>query len=259
MLLAAATLPVGPAQAQNPNYEELERQAIRKTDHCGTPDLINWISNENLKSRAKTLLNYEFELACLRHDACYRIKEKTQAWCDDRFREEIRAICEQKEGEKVVCLSVATTYHKIVVEFGRQAYLENEDGTVIPEAGMAGVGAGRLINLKPRRIRDIFSDDEFEVCGEIHNTSRITQEYEVRMLSHRGQLVDKEPDTYEMNIKSGGKAKFCLTTDWDPRFSIRDLGPYVTIQLFVDQAANYDRSGDMILIKFEEISTTQVY
>ncbi len=254
-LLVAATFSTPQTQAQAPGYEARERRAIKTTDHCG-PAYIQKKVPGAISGPLNWLVDGPFKASCERHDACYRLKEQNQSWCDDRFRNEMYNTCDANPlvrsgvDRYFLCRATATAYYSAVSgTLGSVSYAENEDGGAIED----GDGAGELLNLKRRRIRDIFSDDEFEVCGEIYNPSRIVQEYEVRMVSG-GQLVDREPDTHELNVRPGGTAHFCLTTNWSPAWSISDLALYVEIQLWADRPSTYQISGDMVLVAVEEVS-----
>ena len=78
------------------DYEARERAQMVDTDRCG-PAFIQEKLPASVQRVVGPIADGPFKPVCARHDACYRLGEKTQSWCDDRMRDEMVAICNTGE------------------------------------------------------------------------------------------------------------------------------------------------------------------
>lgn len=213
-------------------YAEREEAAIRDTDHCGPA----WMTDVT-----GSALDFEFEQVCKRHDACYRLQEQTQRWCDDRMERELNAICDDASWYRWLdCNASAAIYSSFIrTTYGGEAY--SGDGAPIPPMG-------EIVSVERTVTDDWLSDDEVTYCVIVRNPSPITQEYDIELYAGRGNRVDREPDMYEFNVEAGRQTRRCVGTDYSADWSISDLPPRVQILLRADTPVGWDFTGDMVVV-----------
>ncbi|NEO29814.1 MAG: hypothetical protein F6K36_05055 [Symploca sp. SIO3C6] len=165
-----------------------------------------------------------FTEACNRHDLCYSDVNIDQAGCDRRFQQDMYAICERDySGSNVsYCKAIADYYYRAVANFG-EVFI-TLDGRKV---------SGEIVTVNARRIDDWLGDDEFEACVTFKNNGTVNTEYDLELYSQSGSLIDREPDTYEVNVQVGYSAQTCVGTDGIYP-SISDLGNQYKIILRVD-------------------------
>ena len=73
-------------------YGAREAGSQEADDRCG-PEFIERMLPGVFVSLIEPGLNGPFGPVCVRHDACYRLQEQSQAWCDARMRTEMTGIC----------------------------------------------------------------------------------------------------------------------------------------------------------------------
>ena len=213
-------------------YEEREQSMMRDSDHCGPP----WLTEVT-----GSALDGQFEQVCKRHDACYRLQEKTQRWCDDRMEREMDAICDGTSWYRWLdCTASAAIYNSFIrTTYGGEAY--SGDGEPIPPMG-------EIVSVDREVIDDWFSDDEVTYCVTVRNTSPITQEYDIELYSGQGNLVDREPDSYEFNVEAGRQATECVGTNYSASWSKGDLSRRVQILLRADTPVGWAFTDDMVVV-----------
>lgn len=165
-----------------------------------------------------------FTEACNSHDLCYGDTGIDQVECDRIFKEDMYAICQKKYSGSDVssCKAVADYYYRAVTNFG-EIFVTLEGRNI----------SGKIVSVKAKRIDDWFGDDEFEACVTFKNDGDVNTEYDLELYAKDGSFIDREPDTYEVNVKVGESAKRCVGTDGIYP-SISDLGKRYRIQLRVD-------------------------
>lgn len=96
------------------------------------------------------------------------------------------------------------------------------------------------------------SGDEIDVFAEITNNSNDTREYRAFVYNPSGLLLDKEPDLYWENIKSGKTEVIKVTSRNDPSWDINDVFPSFRVRVFEQKLGYIDgriielRTGSII-------------
>lgn len=220
-----------PCEVSADDYRARETLAMLKSDQCG-PEVLT----THVPASLGDSLSGAFKPACQRHDACYNLKEKTQKWCDDQFATDLRSVCDTEPfGFKQVCLLRASLMEDLVrSKLGGNAY------KVVP--------SGVIHALRSRVIKAPIGADELEVCVDVHNDSKATQEYKVILFDAKGVQVDREPDEYEVNVQAGHVVKdICVSTENDWRWDAGNVGRRVFVQIMADPAG-YDFMDDMVAV-----------
>ena len=217
------------------DYEARERAQMVDTDRCG-PAFIQDKLPASVQRVIAPLADGPFKPVCARHDACYRLGEKTQSWCDDRMRDEMIGICNTGEagftyrvpgiGPSLCRFHAGLYYSAINSTFGSVAYKK-------------GAPEGKITEVRIVRIDDTFSDDEITICADVLNPSKLMQEYDIELHDARGRLIDREPDLYEKNVRPGETEEFCVGTNFLPNWSISDLSDTVYISVRADVPTNF--------------------
>lgn len=215
---------------------------MEETDRCG-PEFLQTKLPDGLVDVIGPIADGPFGPVCKRHDACYRLKENSQAWCDDRMRDEMVAIC--NTGEATPAYSVPVI-GKPLCRFHASLYYTAINST-IGSVAYGGLPGGEITAIRARRINDWLSDDEFRVCVDVKNTTQVTQEYDIELHTEDGTLVDREPDTYEKNVRSDETKEFCVGSNRKP-WGINDLSDTVYVSVRADTPANFAITDDMVVV-----------
>lgn len=219
-----------------------------ETDRCG-PDFVQSKLPESLVSRLGPVIDGPFRPVCERHDACYRLGEKTQSWCDDRMRTEMQAICESDRPEARYALpdiGAALCRFQAGVYYGA---INNTYGAY----ARGGYPGGEIKRLRAFKSTDAMSDDEVTICADVFNPTSVTQEYDVELHHADGRRIDREPDLYERNVRAGESAEFCVGTNGTPLWSLRDLSPIVHISIRSDTPENFAFRNDMVVVDTRDV------
>ncbi|KCZ92757.1 hypothetical protein [Hyphomonas johnsonii] len=225
------------------DYVAREAANMDPADRCG-PAFIQDHVPAGLISVMGPVIDGPFRPVCRRHDACYRLNEHTQSWCDDRMRDEMLAICDLQAGSGAyrvpgiglsLCRFHAGVYYAAINNtYGAYAHI--------------GQPGGEITGVRSRVIDDAITDDEFTVCVDVANTTDIVQEYDVEMHTEDGVRVDREPDTYETNVRAGESAEFCVGTNATPLWSLKDLSDTVYVSIRADTPENFAFTNDMVIV-----------
>lgn len=179
-------------------YAEREEEKLLPEDRCG-PEFLERVLPEFVLSSLEPLLDGPFGPVCQRHDACYRLGEQSQAWCDERMLTEMNAICnagreEESAGAKL-CRKRAGTYHSMVDStFGAYAY-----------GGVAGGGFSDL-RFAPT------SPKELDVCVTVSNTTQLMQSYALELHNGTGLRISRQPRQHARKLRAGEAADMCTGT-----------------------------------------------
>lgn len=195
-----------------PDYAARETAKIDPDDSCG-PEFLQDVLPRWLVASTTPLFDGPFRPVCERHDACYGLEEHSQAWCDDRFHDEMTAICDTGRSGGLysapligaaLCRRQANAYFAMVNNsFGAYAY---GDGDKVYPPG------GRIV-AQDVRIIPHAGGERVEVCVDILNDTMILQEYDVALVAADGRLIDREPDLYDSNVRAGASRRFCFGAD----------------------------------------------
>ena len=229
-----------PNSDYNAGYRARETAAMRPgLDFCG-PQFLTDAASIFPDFLINEPFSEPFEEVCQRHDACFQLKEKTQKFCDDQMIAGMHQACSDifivdliaraKCERKAIFFSIMlrTTY-------GADAF--------------GGLPHGLISNVRARRIEDTFSDDEVEICIDVHNPSAVLQEYDVELYSGRLTLVDREPDSFEFNVDEGAtKRDICVGTNFSATWSIKDLIFPLSVHLRADSPSGYGFIDDMVVV-----------
>ncbi|MEM7188340.1 MAG: hypothetical protein AAF439_01900 [Pseudomonadota bacterium] len=218
----------------NFGYHRREEAAVKQGQ--------DWCGPAKVTKEVPTVLNSTFSQyfipVCERHDACYRLRERTQKFCDDQMVEGMKDACDAKFSKghpnSVDCYYQAKVF-TVILRSSAGAW------------AFSGEPHGVIERFRARRIEDLVTDDEIEICLDIHNPSAVQQEYEVRLLQHRNVIVDREPDTHEINVDAGDTVRnVCVGTNFSPDWSIGDLMFPVNVAVWADTPSNISFTNDMV-------------
>lgn len=180
------------------NYAERENSQQFESDRCG-PEFLEKVLPEFVLSSLEPLLNGPFGPVCQRHDACYRLGEQSQAWCDERMRKEMIAICNagRDEGSAAagICRTRAGAYHAMVDStFGAYAY--------------GGAAGGEFSERRFARS----SPKEVDVCVTVSNTTQLMQSYVLELRTGTDRRISREPSQHALKFRAGETAEMCTGT-----------------------------------------------
>lgn len=177
-------------------YATREVRSQEDDDRCG-PEFIEKALPKGLVNLLEPALNGPFGPVCVRHDACYRLGEYSQAWCDSRMLTEMTDICNEgrsaASANAALCRARAGLYHSMVdSRFGAYAY--------------QGYAAGRIASL------DISEGPAgvTAICAGVENSSHILQRYTVELQSADGQRLGQSPSGRTLALRAGEAAEVCL-------------------------------------------------
>lgn len=234
------------------DYLAREATMMDAADSCG-PAFVQDKLPARLRKAIEPMADGPFRPVCARHDACYRLGEKSQSWCDDRMRDEMVAICESGKagfayrvpgiGTSLCKFHGGTYYRLINSTYGGVAY--------------GGAPGGEIAAIKTRVIDDVIGGDELEVCVDILNSTTLMQEYDVDLHDDRGRLIDREPDFFEENIRPGETETICVSTNWDSGWNLADVGDAVFISLRADTPESFAFWGDMVIVDSRVVAVEQ--
>jgi hypothetical protein len=223
-------------------YAAREAAMRDPADRCG-PEFIQTKLPKGFVNTVGSVTDGPFRPVCARHDACYRLGERTQAECDRRMKREMETICASGKATPAYSLPLVG---KSLCRFHAGLYYDAINNTYAAVA-YGGRPGGKIVNVATRVIDDPVTDDEFEVCVEVHNNTFAMQEYDVEMRGRKGRLIDREPDTYEANVGVGETKTLCVTTN-HTRWSLKDLPDEVQVSLRCDTPENFSVRHDMIVV-----------
>lgn len=218
-------------------YAAREASAREPHDRCG-PEFIQ----ENLPGPVVSTLgpffDGPFRPVCERHDACYRLREQTQAWCDDRMRAEMMDICAagrpRHSAGGALCRMRANLYFASVDNtFGGYAY-EGEAGGRI---------AALDISDGPR--------NRAKVCVTAENDTPLMQEYIIDLRDGRGRRIARKPRFHEQNVRAGASAVICA------HVGERRLRGPVEVSLVADRPDSFATRNDMITVDTRRIDAAR--
>ena len=238
LIMAVCCVLFWPIATAADSYRDRETKAMRDVDQCG-PSFLTAHAPASFGNAVSGI----FKPACQRHDACYNIKEKSQKWCDDQFGNDLLAICaRQSRGFAAVCEVRAKIFESLVrTAFGANSY--------------GAPPAGQIRSLRPRVINSAIGDNEFEVCVTVLNDSKVTQEYDVTLFAENGRRVDREPDSYEVNVEAGQTSrKICVSTESDVRWSLGNLGRRVFVHVRADTPVGFAVLDDMVTVDVKAVA-----
>lgn len=248
---AAACQSIADADAPMPvpaDYAAREQAMMRDGDQCG-PQFIQSRLPKALVKAITPVTDGPFRPVCERHDACYRLGEQQQAWCDDRMRDEMLAICENGAagaayrlpgvGDALCRFHAGIYYTAINNTYGGYAY--------------GGGPGGEITSQRTYVVNDWFSDDELTVCVEVYNPTPLMQEYDVELHHDDGRLIDREPDTHERNVRAGEMREFCVGTNFTPAWSISDLSDVVHVSVRADTPDSFAFTNDMVIVDTQTV------
>ncbi len=230
------------------DYAAREAAMMQDGDRCG-PKFIQ----ENLPASVQRVIgpiaDGPFRLVCARHDACYRLGEKNQAWCDDRMRAEMLSVC--AAGNSTATYSIPGIGASLCRFHAGMYYAAiNNTFGAFAHGGEAG---GEISAVRVTRLQAALGTDELVVCVDVHNPTQVMQEYDVELHDHQGRLIDREPDLHECNVRAGASEEFCVGTDLNPLWNIDDLGKSVYVSIRADTPNSFEFSDDMVIVDTREV------
>ncbi len=210
------------------DYAAREAGASEPHDRCG-PEFIQERLPGFVVSMIGPIIDGPFRPVCERHDACYRLREQTQAWCDDRMRTEMMDICGagrsgNSPGGALCRLRASLYFSSVDNTFGAYAY-EGEAGGRI---------AGLVIAETSRRRTDI--------CVTAENDTMLMQQYVIELHDTQGRRLARRPRFHERNVRAGDSAVICASAS-------RSDGPRaVEVRLVSDRPDTLQTRNDMIIV-----------
>ncbi|GGB68843.1 hypothetical protein [Henriciella pelagia] len=229
-------------------YLTREGGKMEPQDSCG-PEFVQERFPGVLRAVIDPLADGPFRPACRRHDACYRLREKDQAWCDDRFRAEMVSTCDSGTGGlgysiprlgPSLCRFHASLYFNMVNSTnGASAY-----------EGMPG---GVIANLRHQIIRRTRGEDEVKVCLDVHNPTVMMQGYDAVLHDEAGTVIDRQPGRGQLKLRVGERGTICVSTEADRRYGLRDVGDGIYVSLRADDPEVYAFRGDMVVVDMMQV------
>lgn len=233
------------------DYLIREAEFMDSADSCG-PEFVQDKLPGALRTMIEPLADGPFRPVCARHDACYRLGEKSQTWCDDRMRDEMFAICDTGQAGAAyrvprvgpsLCRFHGGMYYRLINStFGGVAY--------------GGAPGGEIAAVHTKDIADAIGGDELEICADIHNPTLLMQEYDLELHTGSGQMIDREPDLHEENIRAGETETLCVSTNWNARWDAENIGDEVFLSLRADTPESFAFWNDMVIVDTKSLSLT---
>ncbi len=209
-------------------YAAREASASEPHDRCG-PEFIQERLPGPVLSAIGPLLDGPFRPVCERHDACYRLRERTQAWCDQRMRTEMMDICaagraDTSPGSALCRLRAHVYFASVDNPFGAYAY-EGEAGGRIEALAFSETSPGRM-----------------RVCVTAGNTTKLMQQYVVEVYDAGSRRLAREPRFHARNVRAGAAAVICA--------SIRktQAARAAEVRLVSDRPDTLSTRNDMIVV-----------
>lgn len=236
------------------DYIAREASFMDTADSCG-PAFVQDQLPGTLKAAIEPLADGPFRPVCARHDACYRLGEKSQAWCDDRMRDEMFAICDT--GQAGVAYRIPGIGSSLCKFHGGMYYrlINSTYGGV----AFGGAPGGEIAAIRTRRISDAIGGDEIEICADILNPTSLMQEYDLELHSQTGHMIDREPDLHEENIRAGETETLCVSTNWDSRWDANSIGSKVFVSLRADTPESFAFWDDMVVVDSRQLQLRTNY
>ena len=202
------------------DYAAREAMMRDPDDRCG-PEFIQTKLPASFVNVVGAVTDGPFRPVCQRHDACYRLQERTQAECDRRMKREMAAICASGKATPTYSLPMVG---KSLCRFHAGLYYDAINNTYAAVA-YGGRPGGQIVNVATRVIDDPVTDDEFEVCVDVHNNTYAMQEY----------------------VGVGETKTMCVSTNYT-RWSLKDLPDEVQVSLRCDTPENFSVRHDMVVV-----------
>ena len=235
--------------ALDAEYAAREQSMKVDTDRCG-PAFVQDKLPKHLLTAIGPVVDGPFRPVCARHDACYRLGEKSQTWCDDRMRTEMLTICES--GDSTLAYSVPIIGPSLC-SFHAGLYFRAIDNT-FGALSYEGLPGGSIERVVIKQIDDRVSDDEITLCVTVINDTPLLQEYDVELHTSEGKLVDREPDTHERNVRAGEKSEFCVGTNFSPLWSRKNLGNTVYVSVRADTPNSFRFWNDIVIVDSQAVT-----
>ena len=229
-------------------YLAREQAHMEPQDSCG-PEFVQESLPGFVRAVIDPLADGPFRPACKRHDACYRLREQTQAWCDDRFREEMFATCETGTGGLLysvpqlgpsLCRFHGSLYYNMV---------NSTDGAAAYEGAPGGV----ITNLRHQIERSDWWGDQVRVCVDIHNPTPLMQGYQVILHDEDGHVIDDEPDLGQLKLRAGEQGTICAGTRWNRAYGLKDFADGIYVSLRADDPERFAYWGDMVVVDMRQV------
>lgn len=216
-------------------YAARESESAHDGDRCG-PEFIEKALPAALVSWMEPALNGPFGPACRRHDACYRLSEKSQAWCDTRMLEEMVSICNAGRSESspgaILCRSRARMYHAMVdSHFGAYAYQGTADGQIL------------TVEFADAPAREV------SICVGIVNTTQILQQYALELRTGSDQRIARVPRQHGASVRAGEQTNICIGTTSSTYWNANRTGTPVELRLMANRPDSLALAGDMVEIE----------
>lgn len=218
----------------DPAYAAREAGARKPADRCG-PEFISDNLPVSVVSLMGPLLDGPFRPVCARHDACYELREQSQAWCDARMRAEMMDICNAGRSDGSVggalCRFRADIYAGMVDSaFGALAY-EGDAGGEITALVFAEAPAGEL-----------------NLCATVRNPTMLLQQYVVELRSLDGKRVDRNPRFRERSVRAGESGTFCVGTLRSAYWNTQRLTGPLEVRLLADRPDTLSMKTDRVIV-----------
>lgn len=236
----------------DPGYAAREAAAGKPADRCG-PEFISDRLPAPLVSLIGPALDGPFRPVCARHDACYELREETQAWCDTRMQSEMQAICDvvghDNAAGGMLCRLRARLYFNMV---------DNRFGAYSYHGGPGGrIAQLQFEDTSPRKVT---------VCATVENTTPLLQEYVLELRDHLGRRLAREPEVQERNLRPGETEQFCIGLARTPERPAREastdkearpVGPN-EVRLLADDPDSMALTGDLLIVDRRALDLAQL-
>jgi len=236
----AATPGIDRPMPLSADYLSREDSAREAWDRCG-PEFIQLNMPAPVVSLLGPLMDGPFGPVCQRHDACYRLQEHSQTWCDERMRNEMMDICNDgrpaDSAAAALCRFRADLYHGMVDNrFGAYAY--------------EGVAGGRIASVDVNRP----AAGELQICVTAENNTKLMQGYVVELRTGDGKRFGRAPRFRETAVRAGSAAKLCAGTTTSTYWSLRRLTGPLEVSLLADPPDSLSMSDKLVLLEERSVA-----
>ncbi|MGB3625478.1 MAG: hypothetical protein WA989_06615 [Henriciella sp.] len=230
------------------DYQAREQAQMKPHDSCG-PEFMQAAVPGLIRAVLEPLADGPFRASCRRHDACYRLQEHSQAWCDERFREEMVATCNTGTGGlgyslpgigPPLCRVQGGLYFSLVSSPGGAAAYKGEPG-------------GQIANLRHRIVRRAPGEDQVTACVDIANETPVLQGYVVDLRDKTGRQIDRAPFRGQLQLRTGESGTLCVGTTGSRRYGLPDFADGIYAVLSADDPSRYAAWGDLVVVDQRQV------
>lgn len=230
--------------ALDPGYAAREASERKPADRCG-PEFISDHLPTPVVSLMGPLLDGSFRPVCARHDACYELREQTQAWCDARMRTEMLDICNAGRSDGSIggalCRLRASMYFGLVDNaYGAYSYHGGPGGRIVA-LDLADAPAGKL-----------------KICATVENSTPLLQTYAVELRTADRKRIARAPEVKSRSVRAGQSTILCAGPVDSAHGRPKQISTEVEVRLVAGDPDSLAMIKEMIIVDRRTIPLAQV-